>query len=102
MADDKRQEANERLKKLRAMSLDDVAVEAAINPGLSVHGQAAEVEIRRRVAEAQIDAAKAQKDATLPLKRTVRAVVVLAVATVVLAVATMILALLTLATYSVA
>jgi hypothetical protein len=49
MADDKRQEANERLKKFRAMSLDDVAVEAAINPGLSGHSQAAEVEIRRRV-----------------------------------------------------
>src|SRR5258708_20056221 len=96
MADDKRQEANERLKKLRAMSLDDVAVEAAINPGLSVHGQAAEVEIRRRVAEAQIDAAKAQKDATLPLKRTARAVVVLALATLVLPLATIILALLSL------
>src|SRR5258708_36259420 len=92
MADDKRQEANERLKKLRAMSLDDVAVEAAINPGLSLHGQAAEVEIRRRVAEAQIDAGKAQKDATVPLQRTARAVVGLAVATVVLGLATMVLA----------
>jgi hypothetical protein len=100
MADDKRQEANERLKRFRTMSLDDVAVEAAINPG-SVHSQAPEVEIRRRVAEAQIEAAKAQKDATLPLKRTARATVVLAIATVILAVATMILALLTLATYSV-
>jgi hypothetical protein len=100
MADDKRREANERLKKFGAMSLDDVAVEAALNPGSSVHSQVAEVEIRRRVAEAQIEAAKAQKDATLPLKRTARATVVLAVATVVLAVATMILALLTLATYS--
>jgi hypothetical protein len=49
MADDKRQEANERLKRFRTMSLDDVAVEAAINPGLSGHSQAAEVEIRRRV-----------------------------------------------------
>jgi hypothetical protein len=100
MADDKRQEANERLKKFGAMSLDDVAVEAALNPG-SVHSQVAEVEIRRRVAEAQIEAAKAQKDATLPLKRTARATAVLAVATVVLAVATMILALVTLATFSV-
>jgi hypothetical protein len=41
MADDKRQEANERLKRFRTMSLDDVAVEAAINPG-SVHSQAGE------------------------------------------------------------
>jgi hypothetical protein len=98
MADDKRHEANERLKKFRTMSLDDVAVEAA-TPSLSVHSQAAEVEIRRRVAEAQIEAAKAQKDATLPLKRTARATLVLAAATVVLAVATMMLALLTLATY---
>ena len=52
---------------------DDLAVEAALNP-VSVHSQVAEVEIfrRRRVAEAQIEAAKAQKDATLPLKRTGR------------------------------
>ena len=100
MADNKRQEANEHLKKFGGMSLDDVAVEAALNPG-QAYSQVAEVELRRRVAEAQIEAAKAQKDATLPLKRTARATVVLAVATVVLAVATMILALLTLATYSV-
>jgi hypothetical protein len=99
MADDKRRDVNERLKKFGAMSLDDVAAEAAFNP-VSVHSQAAEVEIRRRVAQSQIEAAKAQKDATLPLKRTARATVVLAAATVVLAVATMILALLTLATYS--
>jgi hypothetical protein len=99
MADDKRQEANERLKKFRTMSLHDVAVEAATNPALSAHSQAADVEIRRRVAEAQIEAAKAQKDATLPLKRTAKATLVLAAATVVLAVATMMLALLTLATY---
>jgi hypothetical protein len=58
MADDKRREANERLKEFGAMSLDDVAVEAALNPGLSVHSQVAEVEIRRRVAKAQIEAAK--------------------------------------------
>ena len=99
MADDKRREASERLKTFGALSLDDVAVEAALNLA-SVHSQAAEVGIRRRVAEAQIEAAKAQKDATLPLKRTARATIVLAVATVVLAVATMILALVTLATYS--
>jgi hypothetical protein len=61
MADDKRREANERLKKFGAMSLDDVAVGAALNPGLSAHSQVAEVEIRRRVAEAQIEAAKAKK-----------------------------------------
>jgi hypothetical protein len=91
----------ERLKTIGAMSLDAVAVEAALNPGSSIHSQVAEVEIRRRVAEAQIEAAKAQKDATLPLKRTARATVVLAVATVVLAVATTILALVTVATYSV-
>ena len=36
MADDKRQEANERLKRFRTMSLDDVAVEAAINQRLNV------------------------------------------------------------------
>ena len=49
MADDDRREANERLKSLALCLLDDVVVEAALNPGLSGHSQAAEVEIRRRL-----------------------------------------------------
>ena len=52
MADDKRREANERLKQFGSTSLDDVAFEAALNPG-SIHSQVAELEIGRRVAEAQ-------------------------------------------------
>jgi hypothetical protein len=61
MADDKRQEAKERLKKFGAMSLDDVAVEAALNPGLSAHSQVAEVEIRRRVVQGRWSASQQRR-----------------------------------------
>ena len=49
MADDDRREANERLKSLALCLLDDVVVEASLNPGLSGQSQVAEVEIRRRL-----------------------------------------------------
>jgi hypothetical protein len=53
---------------------------------------------RRRVTNAEIEAAEAQKDATVFLKRTARATVVLATATFALAVATIILVVITYAT----
>ncbi len=90
MADEK-QKAEERLKTYGAMSLYDLAVEAAELPG-SIQSRVVEIELRRRVAEAEIEAAKAQKDATVFLKRTAWATVVLAIATIVLAIATIALA----------
>ena len=94
MADEKQELARERLAKLGTMSLSDLAVEAALTPG-STHSQVVEIELRRRVAEAEIEAAKAQKDATVFLKRTAGVTVALALATFILAIATIILVLVT-------
>jgi hypothetical protein len=98
MAEERKTTATEYLTRFRSMTLDEIAVEAAINPG-STYSQVAEIEVRRRVAQAQTDAANAQRDsanaqreAAGPLKVTAWATVVLALATGVLAIATLILA----------
>ena len=85
------------LETLGTMSLDELAIEAARKPE-STHSQIVTIEVRRRVANAEIEAAVAQKDATVFLKRTARATVVLATATFALAVATIILVVSTYAT----
>jgi hypothetical protein len=82
------------LETLGAMSLDELAIEAAGNLE-STHSQIVTIEVRRRVANAEIEAAEAQKDATVFLKQTARATVVLAIATFALAVATIILVVIT-------
>ena len=94
MAGEKQREARDRLAKFGGMTLDDLAVAAAEEPG-SVISQVVEIEMKRRVAVAQEEAAKAQKDATVFLKRTAAATVVLAIATFVLAIATILLVLVT-------
>jgi hypothetical protein len=94
MASERQESAQEYLQKFGQMTLDEVAVQAATNPG-SVYSQAAEIEMKRRVASAQIEAAEAQTAATVPLRTTARATVALAVATFILALATAGLALLT-------
>jgi hypothetical protein len=82
------------LETLGAMSLDELAAEAAMNP-VSTQSQIVDIEVRRRVANAEIEAAKAQKDATVFLERQARATVVLAAATFGVAVATIILVVIT-------
>jgi hypothetical protein len=62
MAGEKQEEAKRRLAELGAMTLDEVAAFAAANPD-SVYAQVAQIEIRRRVAQAQIDAADALRHA---------------------------------------
>lgn len=94
MAGEKQREARDRLAELGGMTLDDLAVKAAEEPG-STMSQVVEIEMKRRVAVAQEEAAKAQKDATVFLKRTAGATVALAIATFVLAIATILLVLVT-------
>lgn len=62
MAGEKREQTEERFRKFAGMTLDEVAIVAATNPH-SVHAQAAQTEIRIRVAKAQIGAAEAQQKA---------------------------------------
>jgi hypothetical protein len=69
------------------MTLNEVAIEAAKEPG-SALSQMAEVEISRRVAYAQIEAAKAQREAAGPLRTTAWARLILAAATLALAIVT--------------
>jgi hypothetical protein len=83
------------------LSWDDLAVKIATHTD-GVRATAADIVMRRRVAEAQEkaakaqeEAAKAQTDATVLLKRTAWATVALAIATFVLAVATILLVLVT-------
>jgi hypothetical protein len=79
------QETAMRLRTFSQMTLDEVALAAAKEPGSSL-AQAADVEIKRRVAIAQIEAAKAQQQAAGPLKITAYATMILAAATFALAV----------------
>ena len=87
MAGEKQAEARARMERFEKMTLDDVAVEAAANPD-STYAQVVQIEMARRVAQAQIDAADAQRMATGPLKVTAWATIVLAIATLGLAAAT--------------
>lgn len=87
MAEERFQTSKGYMDEFRSMTLDDVADQAAGNPG-TIKSSIAEVEIRRRVAEAQIAAAKAQQEATPFLKYTAVGTVALAIATFVLAIAT--------------
>jgi hypothetical protein len=87
MVGEMQETARQRREKLRNMTLDQVASEAAGNPG-SVYAQVAELEIRRCVAEGRIAAANAQRDAATPLKITAWATLVLALATACLAAVT--------------
>jgi hypothetical protein len=66
---------------------DEVADEAAGNPGADTV-RVAQIEIARRVAPAQMEAAEAQRAATLQLKITAWATVFLSLATAGLALAT--------------
>jgi hypothetical protein len=84
MAGEMQETARQRMQSLGKMTLDQVAIEAAANPG-SVYAAVAEVEIRRRVAKAQIDAADAQRAAAIPQQITAWATLVLALATACLA-----------------
>jgi hypothetical protein len=96
MAGESKEEARQLIHRFMEMTLEEVAVEAAVNPG-STYAQRAEVEIGRRVAQAQIDAADAQKEAADAQKAAARPQQITAWATVVLAVFTVVLALATLA-----
>ena len=84
MAYELTQDAAVRLRAFGQMTLDELAVAAAREPGLTL-AQVAEVEIRRRVAVAQIEAAKAQREAAGPQKITAWATMILAAATLALA-----------------
>ena len=75
------------LNRLGEMTSDRVALAAATNPG-SVYAQVAELEIRRRVAKAQIDAANAQKRTAGAQRITALATVGLIAATLIVAVVT--------------
>jgi hypothetical protein len=59
MAEETREDAAVRLRAFGQMTLNEVAIEAAKEPG-STLSQMAEVEIRRRVAHSQIEAAAGQ------------------------------------------
>jgi hypothetical protein len=62
MAHELREGPAARLRAFGQMTLNEVAIEAAKEPGTTL-SQMAEVEIRRRVARAQIEAANAQRAA---------------------------------------
>jgi hypothetical protein len=87
MADEIREDAAVRLRAFGQMTLNEVAIEAAKEPG-STLSQMAEVEIRRRVAHAQVEAANAQREAAGPLRITAWATLILAAATLALAIVT--------------
>jgi hypothetical protein len=82
-----REDAAVRLRSFGQMTLNEIAIAAAREPG-STLAQMAEVEIRRRVADAQIEAANAQREAAGPQKITAWATVILAAATLTLAIVT--------------
>ena len=84
MASELREDAAVRLRAFSQMTLDEIAIAAAREPG-STLAQMAEVEIRRRVAHAQIEAAKAQQEAAGPQKITAWATLILAASTLALA-----------------
>ena len=79
--------ARERLQNFSRLPLDKIADEAAANIGTRVT-QIAELEIRLRVAKAQIEAANAQKTAAWAQTITAWATVILILATVGVAFAT--------------
>jgi hypothetical protein len=90
------------MEEFRDKPLDKLAEEVAINNPNKTKALAAQIEIDKQVAQAQLqaaqaqqqaaqavaEAAKAQKAAELPLKWTAGATVILAVATAILAVVT--------------
>lgn len=84
MAGEKEEQARQRLGELKAKTLDEVAVVAATNLG-STLSDVANVEVTRRVAEAQISAANAQRWAALWQCVTAVATLALVVATIYLA-----------------
>jgi hypothetical protein len=87
MAGEEQQKAKQYLATLGAMSWDELAVARATNPD-SLYATVADIEMKRRVAEAQVQAAQAQRDATFPLQLTGWATVILALATLALAIVT--------------
>ncbi len=87
MAQELREDAATRMRSFGQMTLNEIAIEAAKEPGSSL-SQVAEVEIRRRVASAQIEAATAQREAVRHLRITASATLILACAALALAVVT--------------
>ncbi len=81
------EDAAVRLRAFGQMTLNEIAIAAAREPG-STLAQIAEVEIRRRVADAQIEAANAQREAAGPQKIIAWATIILAAATLALAIVT--------------
>jgi hypothetical protein len=81
------EDAAVRLRTFGQMTLNEIAIAAARESG-STLAQRAEVEIRRRVAQAQIEAANAQQEAAGPQKIIAWATMILAAVTLALAIVT--------------
>lgn len=87
MANGKREDTEERLRKFAKMSLDELAIEAATSPG-SAHAHTASVSINTRLAKAQLEAASAQVKAAMAQRVTAWGTVGLIGATLVVALMT--------------